>query len=36
MAYDTTGEADLRAENISRIVKDFALQEYKMKQLCMI
>jgi hypothetical protein len=33
---DTTGEADLRAENISRIVTGFALQEYKMKQLCMI
>jgi len=33
---DTTGEADLRAENVSRIVKGFALQEYKMKQLCMI
>jgi len=28
--------ADLRAENFSRIVKGFALQEYKMKQLCMI
>jgi len=33
---DTTGEQDLRAENVSRIVKGFALQEYKMKQLCMI
>ena len=33
---DTTGEADLRAENVSRIVTGFALQEYKMKQLCMI
>ena len=33
---DTTGEADLRSENFSRIVKGFALQEYKMKQLCMI
>lgn len=33
---DTTGEQDLRAENFSRIVKGFALQEYKMKQLCMI
>ncbi|KKL56579.1 hypothetical protein LCGC14_2243970, partial [marine sediment metagenome] len=36
MTFDTTGEADLRAENISRIVKGFALQAYKMKQLCMI
>jgi len=33
---DTTGEADLRAENVSRIVKGFALQNYKLKQLCMI
>ena len=33
---DTTGEQDIRAENFSRIVKGFALQEYKMKQLCMI
>lgn len=33
---DATGQADLRAENFSRIVKGFALQEYKMKQLCMI
>jgi hypothetical protein len=33
---DTTGEQDLRAETISRIVTGFALQEYKMKQLCMI
>ena len=36
MVFDSTGEADLRAENFSRIVKGFALQEYKMKQLCMI
>jgi hypothetical protein len=33
---DSTGEQDIRAENFSRIVKGFALQEYKMKQLCMI
>lgn len=33
---DTTGEADLRSENFSKILKGFALQEYKMKQLCMI
>ena len=33
---DTTGEQDLRAENFSRIVKGFALQNYVMKQLCMI
>lgn len=33
---DTTGMADLRAENVSRIVTSFALQEYRMKQVCMI
>lgn len=33
---DVTGEQDLRAETVSRIVTGFALQEYKMKQLCMI
>lgn len=33
---DSTGMADIRRENFSRVVKGFALQEYKMKQLCMI
>jgi len=33
---DSTQEADIRAENFDRIVKGFALQEYKMKQLCML
>jgi len=33
---DTTGQADLRAENVSRVVVGFALQEYRLKQLCMI
>lgn len=33
---DTTGQADLRAENVERIVKGFALQEYTMKQLVMV
>lgn len=33
---DTTGEQDLRQEDVSRIVTGFALQEYKMKQLCMV
>jgi len=28
--------ADLRAENVSRIVTGFALQEYRFKQLCMV
>lgn len=33
---DSTGMADLRAENISRVVTAFALQEYRLKQLCII
>lgn len=33
---DSTGEQDIRAESFDKIVKGFALQEYKMKQLCMI
>jgi hypothetical protein len=33
---EVTGQADLRRENFSRIVKGFALQEYVMKQLCMV
>lgn len=33
---DTTGEADLRAENIEAMVKGFALQQYKMKQVIMV
>ena len=33
---DTTGQADLRAENVSRVVAGFALQEYRIKQLVMI
>lgn len=33
---DTTGMADLRAENVSRVVVGFALQEYKLKQLCIV
>ena len=33
---DVVGEQDLRAEHISKVVVGFALQEYKMKQLCMI
>jgi len=32
----TTGDGDLRAETVSKTVVGFALQEYKMKQLCMI
>src|SRR3990167_6160840 len=31
-----TGEVTLRAENVDKIVKGFALQAYKFKQLCMI
>lgn len=33
---DTTGEADLRKENISAMVTGFALQEFKLKQLVMM
>jgi len=33
---DSTGMADLRAENVERVVKGFALQAYKMKQVVMI
>src|SRR3990172_312969 len=33
---DTTGQADLRAETISKIVEGFALQKFVMKQVCMI
>ena len=32
---DSTGMADLRAENVSKIVTGFALQEYRFKSLCM-
>lgn len=33
---DTTGEADLREENVSKVVTGFALQSYKLKGICMI
>lgn len=33
---DSVGMADLRAENVERVVKGFALQEYKFKQVVMI
>lgn len=37
LTYPTsTGDGALRAEHISKIVTGFALQQYKMKQLCMI
>lgn len=32
---DTVGQAELRAENIERMVKGFALQEFKFKQIVM-
>jgi len=32
---DTVGEQDLRAENIDKVVKGFALEQYKIKQVCM-
>ena len=33
---DAVGQADLRAENVSRIVTGFALQEFKLLQICSI
>lgn len=33
---DSVGMADLRAENVSKVVTGFALQEYRLKQICMI
>ena len=36
MVGATTGDLNLRAENVSRIVTGFALQSYRMKQLCLI
>lgn len=33
---DTTGEQDIRAEQFEKMVKGFALQEFKMKQLVMV
>lgn len=36
MVYDTVGEQDIRGENIDRLVKGFALEKYKMKQICLI
>ena len=33
---DTVGQLDLRAENISKVVTGFALQEYRFKQVCMV
>src|SRR3990167_3417660 len=36
MGAEPTGTIALRAENVSAVVSGFALQAYKMKQLCMI
>ena len=33
---DTTGMADLRAENVDRVIKGLALQEYRFKELCLV
>ena len=33
---DTIGMADIRGENIDKAVKGFALQEFKLKQVCML
>ena len=35
MVFDTVGEQDLRAENIDKVVKGFALENYKLKKICM-
>ena len=32
---DAVGQADLRAENVDRVIKGLALQEYKFKDLCL-
>ena len=36
MVDSTVGSADLRAENVSKVVTGFALQQYRLKQLCMV
>ncbi len=36
MVLSSTGMADLRKENVSRVVTGFALREYRLKNLCMI
>lgn len=36
MVADETGEQDIRAEDVSKVVKGFALQNYKLKSICMI
>jgi len=33
---DATGQIDIRGENIDRAVKGFALQEYRLKQVCLV
>lgn len=33
---DTVGQADIRGENIDKVVKGFALESYKMKQVCLV
>lgn len=36
MATASVGAVHLRAENVDKVVKGFALQEYKLKQVCMV
>ncbi len=36
MVADTVGEADLRAENVSRVIQQIAMKAYKLKPLCNI
>jgi len=33
---DSVGMADLRAENVDRVIKGLALQEYRFKELCLV
>ena len=33
---DSTGMIDIRAENVDRAVKGFALQKYKIKGVCLV
>ncbi len=36
MTFESTGQTTLRAENVDRAVKGFALQSYKFKQVCLV
>ena len=36
MVYYSTGAETLRAENVSKVVTGFALQEYRFKEMCLV